>query len=622
VEIRSTLLFVTLRQGEYEIHSIELLNNQGSPVSAKATIDGDIWELVTIEKPEFNVSGRSTGVVKVKVSALPTTAPGIYVGDIVIALANLNITHKTPVTIKVEKVLVPLLDVKLEALTKSIEPGGELKYRTTLLNMGETAKIDDIIVTYTIRTLSAERPVAKIQETVAVEQKLSFIRNFTLPTNITQEIYFMEANVTYWNGTKSASAVDTFEVIQLPGPLIALRNVFMNWITYLVLFALVPGFYIGVRVYRQLKSKRVKRARYIFPLDMKKLPQPGPTSFPVGKIAETDVVAYMDSIQLLTHGISAGATGAGKSVSAMILSEELLKRKVPVVVFDPTAQWTGFLRPCRDERMFKLYPKFGLRPEDARRFKGRIIQVTDPGMTIDIRDFMIPGEITIFLINRLEPAQLDEFVRKTMNDMFKIPWPEAKMLKLLIVYDEVHRLLPKYGGKGGYVALERGFREFRKWGLGLWVISQVLMDFKGTIRANISNEIQMRTKYTGDIKRISQKYGFQYASTTTKLKTGTGMVQNAEYNEGKPYFIEFRPLLHDTGRLSEEEVAEYIKYDTEIIKLEKKTAELKARGVDTGDIEFELKLAKDKARQTMFTMAKTYIDSIKGRLAKQGVTVD
>ena len=73
---------------------------------------------------------------------------------------------------------------------------------------------------------------------------------------------------------------------------------------------------------------------------------------------------------------------------------------------------------------------------------------------------------------------------------------------------------------------------------------------------------------------------------------------------------------------SEEEVAEYIRYDTEINKLEKKTAELKAKGVDTGDIEFELKLAKDKARQTMFTMAKTYIDSIKSRLAKQGITID
>jgi hypothetical protein len=231
---------------------------------------------------------------------------------------------------------------------------------------------------------------------------------------------------------------------------------------------------------------------------------------------------------------------------------------------------------------------------------------------------MIPGEITVVLIDKMDPAQLDVFVRRTISDMFKIPWPESPKLKLFIVYDEVHRLLPKYGGKGGYVALERGCREFRKWGIGLWLISQVLMDFKGAIRANISTEIQMRTKYTGDIRRVTQKYGFQYSSTTTKLKTGTGMVQNAEFNHGKPFFIEFRPLLHDTGRLSDKDVDEYIKYDTEVQQLIQRAKELKARGIDTSDIDFELKLARDKISTTMFAMAKTYIDSVKNRIKKVG----
>ena len=229
---------------------------------------------------------------------------------------------------------------------------------------------------------------------------------------------------------------------------------------------------------------------------------------------------------------------------------------------------------------------------------------------------MKPGEMTIFVISSMEPSQLDRFVRNTVSDIFKIQWPEAKALKLFIVYDEVHRLLPKYGGKGGYVALERGCREFRKWGIGMWLISQVLMDFKGAIRANISNEIQLRTKYTGDLRRVKQKYGFEYSSTITKLKTGTGMVQNAEYNHGKPYFIEFRPLLHDTGRLSDKEIKEYVKYDTELADLDIRVAALKKKGIDTSDIEFEIKLARDKTNQTMFAMAKTYLDSAKAKVAK------
>ena len=94
------------------------------------------------------------------------------------------------------------------------------------------------------------------------------------------------------------------------------------------------------------------------------------------------------------------------------------------------------------------------------------------------------------------------------------------------------------------------------------------------------------------------------------------MVQNAEYNHGKPYFIEFRPLLHDTGRLSDKEIKEYVKYDTELIDLDTRVAALKKKGIDTSDIEFEIKLARDKTNQTMFAMAKTYLDSAKAKVAK------
>jgi len=35
-------------------------------------------------------------------------------------------------------------------------------------------------------------------------------------------------------------------------------------------------------------------------------------------------------------------------------------------------------------------------------------------------------------------------------------------LRLIIIFDEVHRLLPKFGGTGeGFIQIERGAREFR-----------------------------------------------------------------------------------------------------------------------------------------------------------------
>jgi hypothetical protein len=364
--------------------------------------------------------------------------------------------------------------------------------------------------------------------------------------------------------------------------------------------------------------KRVYRARYVKPVDITKLPRKG---LYVGKIAETNVNAYINPDDLTTHLIVAGGTGAGKSVAAMIIAEELLKRGVPVVVFDPTAQWTGFIRPCTDNRMLNLYHKFGFKKEDAKSFKGTIIQITDPFMKVEIEKFIKKGEITVILLNKLTPDQLDYFVRKTIDYMFTIQWPESRDLKLLMVYDEVHRLLPKYAKRkmsplegGGYIALERGVREFRKWGIGLVMISQVLLDFKGAIRAVIATEAQLRTKYEGDINRIRTKYGWQYSSSIPKLEIGTGLIQNPSYNNGKPWFISFRPLLHDTFSISNKELETYDKFRSEIEGLRKQVEELKNKKTDTYDMELEISLADEKTKVGQLKMAETYIESAKSRI--------
>ncbi|MBI4175768.1 MAG: hypothetical protein HY518_01055, partial [Candidatus Aenigmarchaeota archaeon] len=136
----------------------------------------------------------------------------------------------------------------------------------------------------------------------------------------------------------------------------------------------------------------------------------------------------------------------------------------------------------------------------------------------------------------------------------------------------------------------------------------------GAIRANIANEIQLRTKYNGDINRVKGKFGIDYASKVVKLTTGTGLFQNAEYNDGKPWFIAFRPLLHDTQRLTEEELASYVRVRDKIDAVDQRVQALKAKGTDTYDIELELNMAKDKMKQGLFAMSETYLESVESRL--------
>ncbi|MBN1896420.1 MAG: DUF87 domain-containing protein [Candidatus Aenigmarchaeota archaeon] len=615
IEVDSDLIFVTLSPGEHEIHSIDITNNLGATIKAKVEVIGNVWELVMIEKPEFEINGGSTATVKIKVFTLPTTQEGIYTGDIITRIEGRDIEHVTPITVKVQRPKQPLLDVKVKALTKTIEPGTNLSLEVTLLNMGETSKIEDIILTYEMRHLDTEKIVLREQETLGMENVRTFKRSIFIPDDTPVGRYSIEINVTYWDGVKQAFAIDSFDVLYIAPPLKLIQSIFSNWLTYALLFLAIPGYHFGTQFFDKWRKKKKSKSRYIFPMDVNKLPKAGDRSLLVGKVAETDIKAYMTLDDLTTHSIAAGSTGAGKSVSAQVASEELLKRGVPIVVVDPTAQWTGFMRACKDEAMLELYPKFGMKPEDARGFKVNIIGIETPDQKIPWKEIMEKkGEMTVLVTEKLPPSGMDKFVRRSVESLFEMRLPEAREMKMLMIYDEVHRLLPKYGGKGGYIVLERAAREFRKWGIGIFLISQVLMDFKGAIRANISTEIQLRSKYEGDINRVKTKYGPDYASKITKLVTGTGLMQNAAYNSGKPWFVSFRPLLHDTKRLTAEELDQYLKIKKEADTIKQQLDAMKAKGTDVSDVEVELNLALDKLKQGLFTMAGSYMESVRTRM--------
>ena len=275
-----------------------------------------------------------------------------------------------------------------------------------------------------------------------------------------------------------------------------------EWGLFVLLLALM------VMAYLLYKKKQEAKKKFHLKVEYDQLPKPGPRSAFVGKIAETDHRTYFDLEAFKTHTIDAGSTGGGKSFSAQGIIEEALIKGVAILVFDPTAQWSGMLRKCQDKSIMKLYPDFGMKLTEARAFNGNIRQITNPLEKINIRKYMKPGEIQIFAMHKMDPKDIDIFVANTIKEVFHSNFQESTELKLMLVYDEVHRLLPKFGGSGeGFLQIERGCREFRKWGIGIFLISQVLADFVGQIKANINTEIQMRTRDEGDLERIRVKYG-------------------------------------------------------------------------------------------------------------------
>jgi len=625
VSLKKNAIEAVLYRGEFKLDSITLTNNLKSNVIARLSVNGTAFPLVTLEKTEINIPSKEEISTQIKLEAPDDIRYGTYTGMLSIDFNSSAIPSLSlPITIKVIEKMEPLLDVKVEAITKEVYPGEHLKFGTTIYNMGQTDRVD-VVMNYSVKVARTEEVIETMSETLAVDTSKSFYRSINISKDTNPGQYIIEATGTYAYNNKTATSLDTFQVVSEPFLVRIIKEALsfrMYGIHIWQLFVIIIIIIILIRAYLKMKEKWIeeakKRLRYTFPVDLRKLPRKSARSLWIGKIAEAGKDAYLDMDDLTVHLLAAGGTGSGKSVAAMGVVEELLDKGIPVLVFDPTMQWTGFMKPCTEDHMTKFYEEFGMKKERAKAYKTNLIYVEDPDkFEIDVKKCMEKkGELTIFGISKLRSGHMDKAVQKVIDSVFDASLPESSQLKAMLVFDEVHRLLPKYGGTRGYISLERGMREFRKWGLGMIMISQVLSDFRGAVRANVGTELQLRTKYSGDLNRVKEKYGGNYVKAVVKEGVGTALVQNSKYNDGLPYFIRFRPLLHSPHRIPEEELKVFKEFMNVIISLKKSAEELKAKGVDTSSIDLELTLAENKIKEGKTRMTQLYIDSVKKTIEK------
>jgi len=600
--VKTNLTDVELETGVSVVYSIWIKNTHNNKINVSLHFSGSILHFLAIEENFVELDIDEQKMIPIYVTIPVSTDPAVHTGEIIVI--GEGYTQRIPVTIAIPFAGTLYLDVVVESLTKKVHPNGTAVFHILVYNLGFRKKVN-ITINYLAKELESGNIIFREIEKRTIEASLPLIKNVHIPENATLGDYSYEVEIEFYG--KKISSADTFEIVKPFWTPERLRFVLILVIT---ICAIVAGYYVR-KLYRDWKQSKM---RYIFPVDMKSLPR---GELKIGEIAETNQKTTFEMNELKTHVLTAGATGSGKSVSAMIMVEELLEKKIPVVVFDPTAQWTGFVRPCKDPNLLKFYKKFGMNLRDVKPYKGMIHEVTDPKVEIDFKKYMNPGEITIFTLNKLKPGQYDQAVKNIINTIFEQGWEESTKLQLVIVFDEVHRLLEKYGGKGGYVSLEKACREFRKWGIGLIMISQVLSDFKEAIKGNVLTEIQLHTKSLGDLQRIEQKFGEDYAKKVTKLEVGIGMVQNPKYNKGKPYFVAFRPTYHSPHKIPDKELQMYKEYEKMLKEVESEIERLKKSGKDVFGLNVELKLAKDKLKKGRFRMAKIYIDSLTKSLNKE-----
>lgn len=550
----------TLNVGTSETAEITLKNLGTTAVELSLSINGTAAEVITYPTSVKLEAGEEKSASLL----IYGKQEEVYNGNLYIK--GTGISQTIPILIIVKGKAEKLLDVNVNLDNNIVEPGNNLDFTVSIFNLGTLGRYD-IDVLYEILNESANKTIVKKQEVLAIATSLSLSRELNIPADAPLGDYLLNVKVSYDNSTTIAKALFKIGKQPFTFPYIIREYLPVIMAFFLILFLSIIAWYYFVYLRQKLFEKKIaeikKNSIYIFP-DFKTLPR---SRFAyVGVIGDTEVKTYLDHTQLNLHTLIAGGTGCGKTVAGMDVVEELLKKDYPVIVFDPVGQWTGFFRKCEDKAMKSKYHKFGL--SGPRAFNGRVIEIGDDTMNVDILHYMNANGLTILKLDKLTPKKADIFVEASLEKIYRARLAETTSLKYLLVLDEVHRLLPKYGGRKAYVKLEQAVREFRKWGIGLLMISQVLTDFKGAIRGNIGTEIQMRSRYEGDIKRVRERHGSKYSKLISRLPVAVGMIESPGYNKGMPYFVEFRPILHSPIKLIDAEVKKYIDKKPVLLKPE------------------------------------------------------
>ncbi|MEM3167319.1 MAG: DUF87 domain-containing protein [Candidatus Anstonellales archaeon] len=593
-------IYFELYPGEETTTSTTLRSTLDAETKVTIRVVGNVKPYVVPSVESLTIPPHGEADITLYVTLPPDAKPGVYYGSVEFE-NDVGGLIQVPFNLRILQEKDRLLDLKIQPVDNVVEPGGRLRIETNIYNLGEARRVDAQLKIQMIEQ-TTDKILTQIEEALAIETSLSSVKTVEVPGDAVEGKYILRAIATYPVSSglsREAVSVSTVQVRRSLTPLLL----------FFVVLVLVGGGYV------LWKRREREKKRFMVKIDFSKLPQFDERTAFIGKIAETNVRAGFPIDKLVMHTLIAGASGSGKTVAAQVIVEEVLKKKVAVIVFDPTAQWTGFLRKNTTKEMLDLYPQFGMSKSEATAFSGNIYLLKNPSQKINIREFMKQGEISVFTLAGFKSTDIETLVSNVIDQVFELKLDESKQLRLLIVFDEVHRLLPKFGGTGkGFTNIERAVREFRKWGVGMLLSSQVLSDFVGEIKTNISTEIQLRTKYEEDLNRIKMKYGEEILRYIVKSPVGTAMIQNAEFNRGNPYFVSFRPLLHSIVRLSDKALETYQKYNERISKIVETMEYLKSKEVDVFDAELELKLAKDKLNKGSFEVVEIYLDSLEKKL--------
>lgn len=580
-----------------------------------ATVDigvRDVDQVVTLDTVEHTVAGGASEMVGFTVDVPDDAESGAHRGAVTVSWAGETV--EVPVTVFVESVDDPHLDIDITAPDR-VTSGSSVMYAVELAHMGETDTIDAYLE-YTVNR--QETAVMNGSEEITVETVENQL--YTIEEDLSPGTYVIEMTAHYDDRTATDIAQFDVETAGPGGGSVLFDRVQDSPVrdAALPVMGLIVALLLVIGTWKGYRRWRTARLTYKTPVTKDATPS---TGLWMGQVADQGIPAYLRPDELTTHAIIAGATGAGKTVAAQVLVEELLEQGTNVIVLDPTGQWTGFLRDGPGDGMKEAYDRVGMDAADARGYRGNIRLIEDADEQIDMASLLDgddddgEGFVQVFSLHRLETKNLEQFVSAIIDQVFDAELEDRDHLETVIVFDEVHRLLEKYGGSGdGEAQVERGVREFRKWGIGMLLVSQVISDFSEDARSNIRTKIQLMTRHRDELEWVKTKYGIEVVQGLARADVGIGMFHNPGYNDGDPYFVRFRPVRHLPRKLPEDELDQYMEYNRQIDQLAEAIDMLEEEGEDVFSLRSELDLARKNLRKGSFEVVDIYINELEKKV--------
>ena len=252
-----------------------------------------------------------------------------------------------------------------------------------------------------------------------------------------------------------------------------------------------------------------------------------------------------------------GTTGSGKTYLGRVIVEEATKyEELNILILDPRNQAAGLLVPEDRASILSLYPELGIPPDGARGFQFRYYAPAETFGEEIPRDLSeVAAGRSIVSFKGLDDRERCELFARILDAVFDShAREESPTLRTILVIEEAQRFTKKRvsdaakaAGEKAERALDRTAREGRKYGQGLFILSQTIRDFaydSASIRQNTNTkiflhnsdrEIDYAADFIGDGREI------------VKLPTGTAIVYNAAWGTAR---VKVRPPLSKVWEFS------------------------------------------------------------------------